>query len=92
MKDVTADRPVVGIKALPLETKEIALESLVDEWNATTVHTRDYYPTRFEYLFKDILCGLLAKSSHKDEIKLHRRALELTELAEQALDEHEAQD
>jgi len=53
------------------------------------VRTRDYYPTRFEYIFKDVLCGMLSRTSPKDEHKTIQRALNFTRQVEDALDSTE---
>lgn len=54
------------------------------------VRTRDYYPNRFEYFYKDILCGLLSGVAPKDEDKQIMRAIHLTEKALDSVDERDS--
>ncbi len=50
------------------------------------VRTRDYYPTRFEFFLKDILCGMLSRTAPKEEKKVIAKAFAFTRMVEDALD------
>jgi hypothetical protein len=57
----------------------------VTDWTED-VRTRDYYPSRFEYLFKDVLMSFLANTSEKDRDKCIAKAILFTKKVEDALD------
>jgi len=54
------------------------------------VRTRDYYPTRYEFFLKDVLCGMLSRTAPRDEERCIARAMKYVDMVEKALDSKEA--